>query len=324
MASTERHTVAPPVPADEVTAVGLHDRWVAWATRSGSVLLTDIRAGRVLRAVEEAADHLSWSPSGGHLLLRRSGRCTVVDVTSARVVTDLEARTACLISDDDGDVLVTALDGLLQGLRLPDLAVAFEIDMRRCHYSVTRLHQVPAAPGGALAVVGHPWSELLDWLLLFPAPVLRDRLTPFTTDRDCYTSRFVVDRGAPVLVGPGDPGEVVVYRDHDGAEDPEDADDADAFADVWGFQGFSVRRSSDGRLLERLAYRPRSPLSSGAEVFATSAAVALVDAGTLHVLSRASGELLTSETARLLTADPARGHVLAVGTDGRVALLDLR
>jgi hypothetical protein len=264
-------------------------------------------SGRFLMAHSETSDHAAVHDlDAGVVILELVGR---PGVTGSVV--------AALTQTEDRElVLVSTAAGELRGHELPGGRPVLAADARPYAFE----HLVAVGGGGVVIALGHYPTEGRDSLLTLPVAVL---LADARTAQRVVAERLGIDDYAYVLAaGPCGPDAVVIYRDPEDEEQPDDEGPDEVPAsrpDVYGFRGFYVRRLADGALLGRVP--AAVAITTGAELFATSSAVVVGHADRVEVFDRrqpAAPPVVLPGSAHGL--DPEGGRIATAKSDGTFEL----
>ncbi len=189
----------------------------------------------------------------------------------------------------------------------------FAADTRRPRaFAVRRI--VAAADGDSLVAVGRYFSEMNDSLLVFS--LARLAADPAAAAETTVTREPFHDYAWLLVAGPCGPDEVVVFRDPEDTEEPddedEDEDDEDEDEDeLYGYRGLYVRSLRDGRIVERIAYD--GPLGSADQLLGTPRVVAVGSREQLDLVPRgASAQSAVRVPAAAIALDPAGARVAYV------------
>jgi hypothetical protein len=129
------------------------------------------------------------------------------------------------------------------------------------------------------------------------------------------------DQGYCLALGWCGPQQVVVYRDPEDAEEPEDAEGSGQ-EDVCGLRCLYVRRLTDGALLQRMAHQ--APLVSGAALRGTSHMLLLACPDRIELVPRCEDGTPFCLPARAAAIDRFSLRALLIDPAGKPTLVTLR
>lgn len=299
-------------------------------------LCTDLRRSvpsvRSLARLEGMPSALSLSPSGGHVLIRDpEGRCAVVREV-AREAAPLEFGgaevlpgrvVASLTTNDEGDVLlISQRDRELEAYLLDGARRLFQASFHRPLAFYVDSLCATFSDHDTFFVIGHLGGEGNDSVVRFSIRALASQVEAAT--RVFASSQRIQDYASRLAVGPCEPDQVVIFRDSGDDEDPADTEEEpkDAREELWGHNGFYVRRLEDGALIEKIPI-DLPLLRSGAPLVGTSSVIAAVCPDRVEIIPRRAGAPRATIRGRAFSLDTEAARLAVVTLDGHLDIIDL-
>ncbi len=253
-------------------------------------------------------------------------QAAVQDLQLNRTILELESTdtrsvgvAAAFIRWKGQDVLLfTRTRYVLEGYFLATMRQAFTADCKKPAFIFHKL--VPLNDENTFVALGHFFSEGKDslWTLTFDE-LVED---PQAAARVAVSKKGISDYAYRLAAGPCGTDSVVLFRDPQDDEEPDEGDDPAEMGDVENFHGLYIRRLADGALVERIPYE--APIATGAPLFATATTVVVGCPDRIDLVPRqgVAGGIVSIPT-RVYAFDPAQARLALLTPAGELELWQL-
>lgn len=227
---------------------------------------------------------------------------------------------SAIVSSSDQDVLLVSRERMvLEGYFLPDMQRRLRAD---CTSPVAFVFTglVPMRDADTVVALGYHFSEGKDSLLtLSLRAMLQDAQA---AAREAVERKRVNDYAYRLAAGVCGIDAVVIFRDPEEDESPDEKEDAAGNTDIWSVRGLYARRLADNKLLERIDYD--APIETGAPIFATDTVVVVGCPDRVEIIPRGGSEgEVESIPTRAHAFDSEGGRIALVTKEGELQLLQL-
>ena len=270
---------------------------------------------------------LQLSPSGRHLLAWSplGDRAVLREIQSDAPLLDLEGTAgversvvAGFATSRGGELILTSTaGGRLDGYDVSDgkASLAAALD----HVAFVFEHLVTVGGGDTVMAIGHyPYEGRDSLVTLAVGQLLAD---PTAVQREIAERQGISEYAYAVAVGPCGSEAVVMHRDPDGEELPDEDDELlDGRSDLYGFRGFYVRGLKDGHLQSRTP--SDAPVETGAALFATAASIVIGRTDRVETVARTDQRDVVVLPASVHAFDPSSKRIAIAAADG-ITLVEL-